>query len=103
LTKEGERITFGYMKRLAALASGLFLMAALAAVLRPGPAGPFPAPPEPQATPQEAKRPNYDYMSTFRSRSTLPLGLKEDPAMRKMLEQGAVRWAIRAGGRQILD
>lgn len=91
------------MKRTVALASGLLLTAALAAVLRPGPARAFPASPEPQASPQEAKKPNYDYMSTFRSRSTLPLGLKEDPAMRRMLEQGAVRWAVRAGGRQVLD
>lgn len=85
------------------LASGLFLMACLAAVLGPGPARPLPISAGLQAAPQEAAKPNYDYMSTFRSKSTLPLGLKEDPAMKRMLEQGAARWSVRAGARQILD
>ncbi len=53
--------------------------------------------------PQEVQRPKYDYMSTFLSRSTRPLGLKDDPAARKMLGQGPVNWAIRAGQRNILD
>jgi len=79
------------------------MLSGLAAVLRPGPARPLPASPDLQAAPQEAQKPNYDYMSTFRSRSTRPLGLKEDPALKKMLEQGAVRWAVRAGTRQVLD
>ena len=52
---------------------------------------------------QEVQKPKYDYMSTFLSRSTRPLGLKENPATRKMLNQGAVKWSIRAGTRQILD
>jgi hypothetical protein len=65
------------------------------------------APPEPQQTaqeppPQGVQKPNYDYMSTF-FRSTRPLGLKEDPAVRRMLGQGSVPWAIRAGTRHILD
>ena len=84
------------MKRAAAFASGLLLLAGLAAVLRP-------ASREAQAPPQETQKPNYDYMSTFRSRSTRPLGLKEDPAMKRMLEQGTVRWAVRAGARQVMD
>jgi len=91
------------MKRPVALVSRLFMLAGLAAVLMPGPARPLPASPEPQAAPQEVQKPNYDYMSTFSSRSTRPLGLKEDPALKKMLDQGAVRWAIRAGSRQVLD
>ena len=52
---------------------------------------------------QEVLKPNYDYMSTVLSRSTHPLGLKEDPAARRMLGQGAVPWAIRAGSRHVLD
>lgn len=64
-------------------------------------------PPEPQQTaqeqpPREVQKPNYDYMSTF-FRSTRPLGLREDPAVRRMLGQGSVPWAIRAGTRHILD
>ena len=53
--------------------------------------------------PQEVQKPSYDYMSTFLSRSTRPLGLREDPAVRRMLGQGSVPWAIRAGSRHILD
>jgi hypothetical protein len=52
---------------------------------------------------QEVQKPAYDYMSTYLSRSTNPLGLKEDPAARRMLGQGAVAWAIRAGSRHVLD
>ena len=91
------------MKRAAALASVLFLLTGLAVILRPGPVRALPARPGSQTAPQETQKPNYDYMSTFRSRSTRPLGLKEDPALRRMLEQGAVRWAVRAGARQVMD
>jgi hypothetical protein len=70
-----------------------------------GPAGLRPgsqtAPQEPP--PKEVPKPNYDYMSNILSRSTHPLGLKEDPAARRMLSQGAVSWAIRAGSRHVLD
>ena len=79
-------------------------MAGLAAVPSPS-AGlrPADASREPQAPPQETQKPNYDYMNNFRSRSTRPLGLKEDPAMKRMLEQGVLRWAVRAGVRQVMD
>ena len=53
--------------------------------------------------PQEVQKPSYDYMSGLLSRSTHPLGLKEDPAARRMLGQGPVAWAIRAGARHVLD
>jgi len=56
---------------------------------------------EPQNTP--AKKPNYDYMSTFLSRNTNPLGLKEDLALKKLLKQSSAKWAVRAGKRHILD
>lgn len=56
-----------------------------------------------QTSPQEVQKPKYDYMSTFLSRSTQPLGLKEDPALKKLLGQGAVKWSVRAGSRQVLD
>ncbi len=42
-------------------------------------------------------------MTGFLSRSTHPLGLKDDPAARRMLGQGPVAWAIRAGSRHVLD
>ncbi len=55
------------------------------------------------AHPQTSKKPKYDYMSTFLSRNTKPLGLKEDPTLKKFLQQPTIKWAIRAGGRHILD
>ncbi len=53
--------------------------------------------------PQSIKKPKYDYMSTFLSRDTKPLGLKEDPALKRFLKQPTIKWAIRAGGRHILN
>ena len=81
-----------------ALAGALLILTLGRPALRPGPQTTPPAPP-----PQEVQKPNYDYMSTFLSRSTHPLGLKEDPAARRMLGQGPVAWAIRAGSRHVLD
>jgi hypothetical protein len=52
---------------------------------------------------QDIQKPKYDYMSNFYSRSTQPLGLKEDPALKRLLNQGSVKWALRAGARQILN
>jgi hypothetical protein len=56
-----------------------------------------------QPPPQDVRKPGYDYMSTFLSRNTKPMSLKEDPAVRRMLGQGPVSWAIRAGSRHVLD
>jgi hypothetical protein len=80
-----------------ALAGALLTLTLGRPALRPGPQETPPAPP-----PQEVQKPNYDYMSTL-YRSTHPLGLKEDPAARRMLGQGPVAWAIRAGSRHVLD
>jgi hypothetical protein len=70
--------------------------------------GPQAGSPGPQTTtqeppPREVQKPSYDYMSGILSRSTHPLGLKDDPAARRMLGQGPVAWAIRAGARHVLD
>jgi hypothetical protein len=80
---------------LAGLVFGLFL--GLPAI-EPGPQTTAQEPP-----PQGVQKPSYDYMSTFLSRSTNPLGIKEDAAARRMLGQGSVAWAIRAGLRHVLD
>jgi len=53
--------------------------------------------------PQTVKKPKYDYMSTFLSRNTKPLGLKENTALRKFLKQSSIKWSIRAGERHILN
>ena len=53
--------------------------------------------------PQTVKKPKYDYMSTFLSRDTKPLGLKENMALRKFLKQSSIKWSIRAGERHILN
>lgn len=57
------------------------------------------------ANPQNVpdKKPKYDYMSTFLSRSTKPLGLKEDPELERLLKQYNIKWAIRSGKKHILD
>jgi len=91
------------MKREAGVAAGVVLFSLLAAPLSVLPARPAQAPTAAPSAPQEVKPPKYDYMSTLPSRSTRPLGLKENPALKKMLDQGAVRWSIRAGARHVLD
>ncbi len=83
------------MGTLAGAVFGLFLAAP---AMRPGPSQTGQEQP-----PQKVRQPSYDYMSSFLSRSTHPLGLKEDRAARRMLGQGSVPWAIRAGSRHILD
>lgn len=64
-----------------------------------------PSPESMPAPPQEfpAKKPKYDYMSSFFSRNTKPLGLKEDLALKKLLKQKGIKWAIRTKIRHILD
>ncbi|MFZ2053198.1 MAG: hypothetical protein WAU81_03275 [Candidatus Aminicenantales bacterium] len=62
---------------------------------------PLDSPLPPQEYP--AKKPKYDYMSSFFSRNTKPLGLKEDLAVKKLLKQPAIKWAVRTGQRNILN
>ncbi|MGQ9672566.1 MAG: hypothetical protein ACUVV5_05465 [Candidatus Aminicenantales bacterium] len=49
------------------------------------------------------QKPKYDYMSSFYSRNTKPLGLKEDVALRKLMRQRGFKWAVRAGLGHILN
>ena len=91
------------MKREVGVALGAVLFGLVAASRTSLPGKPLPVQDTPKAAAQDVQPPKYDYMSTFRARSTRPLGLKEDPALKKMLDQGAVRWAIRSGFRQVLD
>jgi hypothetical protein len=60
---------------------------------------------ETPVAPQEypAKKPKSDYMSSILGRNTKPLGLKEDLALRRLLRQPAIRWAVRSGQRHVLD
>lgn len=91
------------MKREAGVAAGVVLFSLLAAPLSIFPARPIQGSTGAEAAPQEVQPPKTDYMSNFQSRSTRPLGLKQNPALKKMLDQGAVRWSIRAGARHVLD
>jgi hypothetical protein len=50
-----------------------------------------------------AGRPGTDYMRDVLRRNTKPIGLKEDKLLQKLLKQSNTKWAIRAGGRHILD
>jgi hypothetical protein len=52
---------------------------------------------------EPAKKPAYDYMSTFLMRNTKPLGLKANEALDRLLKQPSINWAIRAAARHILD
>ncbi len=56
-------------------------------------------------SPQEypPKRPISDYLSSFLSRSTQPLGLKEDQKLRQLLYQSTIKWVVRANPRHILN
>lgn len=58
---------------------------------------------EPEVKPQTEKKPKYDYMSTFLSRDTEPLGLKENVALKRFLEQPSIKWAIRSSKKHILN
>lgn len=49
------------------------------------------------------KKTTEGYMETVLSRNTKPLGLKENVVLRNLLKQPAIKWAIRAGIRHILD
>jgi hypothetical protein len=55
------------------------------------------------AEPQTPQKPKHDYMSTFLSRDTEPLGLKENVALKRFLEQPSIKWAIRSGKKHILN
>jgi hypothetical protein len=57
----------------------------------------------PNVNPQTSKKPKYDYMSTFLSRDTEPLGLRENIALKNFLEQPSFKWAVRAGKKHILN
>ncbi len=81
----------------------LFLGASIPQETQPPPqkTPPLETPLPPQDYP--AQKPKYDYMSSFFSRNTKPLGLKEDLAVRELLKQPAIKWAIRTGQRNILN
>lgn len=49
------------------------------------------------------KKQTNDYMSSVMLRNTNQLGLKEDPALTRLLKQPSVDWAIRASARHILN
>ena len=54
-------------------------------------------------SPQSTKKPREDYMSSFLLRNAKPLGLKDDAPLRKFLSQPSIKWAMRSGGRHILN
>jgi hypothetical protein len=56
------------------------------------------------ARPNEpTRKQSTDYMSSVLQRDTNQLGLKEDPALTKLLKQPSIDWAIRAAARHILN
>lgn len=91
------------MKKAAGFLRGAVLLAAALAFLGASSGRPAQEAGGQDPPPQEIQKPRFDYMSTFLSRSTRPLGLKEDPTAKKVLSQGVVKWAIRAGTRHALN
>ena len=81
-----------------ALAAACFGLLLGQQTMRPGSQSTAQEPP-----PREVQKPSHNYMDGFLLRNTNPLGLKDDPAARRMLGQGPVAWAVRAGSRHILD
>jgi len=49
------------------------------------------------------QRPTFDYMSTYLSRNTKPLGLEEDKEIKELKQQAAIKWAVRANIRHSLQ
>jgi hypothetical protein len=50
-----------------------------------------------------AQKPSFDYMSTFLSRNTKPLGLEEDKEVKKLKQQPVIKWAVRSSLRHSLQ
>lgn len=50
----------------------------------------------------QIKKPRYDYMSTFLRRDTKPLGLTENPTLKKYMSQPSIKWVIRSAKKHIL-
>ncbi len=56
-----------------------------------------------KTSPQSTKKPREDYMSSFLLRNAKPLGLRDNAALRKFLNQPSIKWAMRSGSRHILN
>jgi hypothetical protein len=82
-----------------------FLLALASAVPGRGrsPRAPSPSSPAPVQQSYPQGKTNEDYLQTILSRNTKPLGLKENVALRNLLRQPPIKWAIRAGIRHIID
>lgn len=95
------------MKKRLLLGAGPVMIALLlaAAPIQEDKTPPPPASFETPVTPQEypVKKPKSDYMSSILGRNTKPLGLKEDLALKRLLRQPAIKWAVRSGQRHVLD
>jgi hypothetical protein len=50
----------------------------------------------------QVKKPRYDYLSTFLRRDTKPLGLTENPTLKKYMSQPSIKWVIRSAKKHIL-
>ncbi len=90
MTNKVERIILESMIKKVAAGMGLFLLCRVVFY--------------PISGPQEfpAKKPKTDYMSSFLLRNTKPLGLKEDQALKELLQQPSMFWAVRTGTQNIL-
>jgi len=92
LTKEKERDIFIIVKRVFLHIMAVFIFLSYFPFLAPFQTQEFPA-----------KKPKYDYWSSFFSRNTRPLGLKENEALKRLQKQSNIKWAVRTGIRHILS
>jgi len=51
----------------------------------------------------QTKKEKSDYLTTVLLRNTEPLGLKENPVLKKYLSQPPIKWAVRSAERHILN
>jgi len=103
LTKRLIRDNYEAVTRAWRISVGALALAAIGLFAWPQTAGPDPQAASQEPPPREYQKPANDYMSGFLSRSTHPLGLKDDPAARRMFNQGPAAWAVRSGSRHVLD
>jgi hypothetical protein len=107
LTKNGESFILTSMNKRLLTGAGAVIIALFlgASPVQEDKSPPPPVTFETPITSQEypAQKPKSDYMSSILGRNTKPLGLKEDQALRRLLRQPAIKWAVRSGQRHVLD
>jgi hypothetical protein len=96
------------VKRKACLAFGFVAAMGLVALLSPSPKSTLPKGGLYSGFLQAqenvpTQKPSFDYMSTFLSRNTKPLGLEENKEIKRLKQQPVIKWAVRSSLRHSLQ